>query len=83
MNSRSWTQLGHMGHVRIFSDGEVVAFLRRIGFDIETVQSIARNFKSPRNWERRLVNGILHLFPHLRTSFSVIARKPESPAVDA
>ena len=67
-----------MGHVRIYSVGEVVSFLRRIGFDIETV--IHRGeFRSPRNWERRLVNGILRLFPRLRTSFSVIARKPHRP----
>ena len=72
---------GHMGHVRIYSVGEVVAFLRRIGFDIETVIHRA-DFKSPRNSERRLVNRILRLFPRLRTSFSVIARKPDRP-VDA
>ena len=35
-------KLGHMGHVGIHSVGEVVSFLRRIGFDIETV-SIAGN----------------------------------------
>ena len=71
-------KLGHMGHVRIYSVGEVVSFLRRIGFDIETV--IHRGeFRSPRNWERRLVNSILRLFPRLRTSFSVIARKPHRP----
>ena len=71
-------RLGHMGHVRIYSVGEVVSFLRRIGFSIETVVHRGE-FQTRRLWERRLVNGILRLCPRLRTSFSVIARKTRCP----
>lgn len=60
--------VGHMGHVREYTRGEVKEFLTRIGFEVETV--VLRGMNGPR-WTRPL----FHLLPRLRPFFSVIATR--------
>ena len=68
-------RLGHMGHVRVYSVGEVTRFLHKLGFEVEVV--IHRGeFQSPVRWKKWMGDAFLRLFPRLRTSFSVVARKP-------
>ncbi|WP_438865000.1 class I SAM-dependent methyltransferase [Neptunicella sp.] len=66
--------LGHMGHVRLYSPVEVITFLGRIGFKVETI--IYRGeWQSTSKFKRRMGNLFLKLFPKYRTFFSVVARK--------
>ena len=66
--------LGHMGHVRLYSPGEVATFLRKMGFAVALI--IHRGeWQSPSRWKRTLGNLFLRLFPRLRTSFSIVAEK--------
>ena len=71
---RKLTTVGHMGHVRIYSVGEVIAFLTRMGFEATHVIYRGR-FRARTRWRRNAGNVVLRLFPRLRTSFSVVARK--------
>lgn len=67
-------KVGHMGHVRVYSVGEVKTFLERIGFHVETV--IHRGeFQSTVPWRKRLGDASLRVLPRLRTSFSLIANR--------
>ena len=77
-------KIGHMGvvpihvgvgHVRLYSPVEVVDFLGRMGFEVELIMHRGLYYRSRYRWNRRLGNWFLRLFPRLRTSFSVVARK--------
>ena len=66
--------LGHMGHVRLYSPGEVTQFLKEIGFKIEVI--IHRGeWQSKSAKKRYFGNLFLKCFPKYRTFFSVVARK--------
>lgn len=66
--------LGHMGHVRLYSPGEVSQFLKEIGLTVEVV--IHRGeWQSKSNRKRYIGNLFLKCFPKYRTFFSVVARK--------
>ena len=65
---------GHAGHVRLYSPVEVVDFLGRMGFEVELIMHRGL-YRSRYRWNQRLGNWFLRLFPRLRTSFSVVARK--------
>ena len=65
-------KIGHMGHVRVYSVGEVVTFLERIGFRV-TVVIHRGEFQSAIRWRKRLGDTALRALPRLRTSFSLIA----------
>jgi SAM-dependent methyltransferase len=62
-------KLGHMGHVREYTSVEVYAFLRKIGFNIESL--IYRG-----TYRSRMDNCITKLRPNLRPFISYVARKP-------
>ena len=67
-------KVGHMGHVRVYSVGEVQAFLERVGFRVDLV--IHRGeFQSPVAWRKRLGDMALRALPRCRTSFSVVAER--------
>lgn len=64
-------KLGHMGHVREYTTDEVVDFLGRIGFRVETL--IYRGGHG-----RGVVGLAERLMPSMRPFFSVVARKPDT-----
>ena len=66
--------VGHMGHVRIYSVGEVKAFLERVGFRV-TVVIHRGEFQSPAEWKKRVGDLVLRNLPRFRTSFSLIAER--------
>ena len=81
---RKLEKIGHMGvvpidvgirHVRLYTPAEVVDFLGRMGFEVELIMHRGLYYRSRYRWNRRLGNWFLRLFPRLRTSFSVVARK--------
>jgi 2-polyprenyl-3-methyl-5-hydroxy-6-metoxy-1,4-benzoquinol methylase len=67
-------ELGHMGHVRLYSPIEVIQFLKEIGLKVEVI--IHRGeWQSPSDRKRYWGNKFLKIFPKYRTFFSVVARK--------
>ena len=66
-------RIGHAGHIRLYSPVEVADFLGRMGFEVELI--IHRGVYRSRSWRHRLGNRFVRLFPRLRRSFSVVARK--------
>lgn len=68
--------LGHMGHVREYTTAETVSFLRRIGFEPETLV-----FRGGHG--RGLVGLGERLAPSFRPFFSVIARRPRDTEATA
>jgi SAM-dependent methyltransferase len=62
-------KLGHMGHVREYTSVEVYAFLRKTGFNIESIIYRGKYQSTMDNW-------IIKIRPNLRPYFSCIAKKP-------
>jgi len=63
------SELGHMGHVREYSKQEVVLFLQKIGFDVQSTIYRGR-------YHSRTARYLLKLFPRLKPFISYIAKKP-------
>ena len=68
------TTVGHMGHVRVYSVGEVIAFLAKMGFDA-TVVIYRGQVRARTKWKKYAGDAVLRVFPRLRTSFSIMGRK--------
>lgn len=66
--------LGHMGHVRLYSPLEVATFLEKTGFAVRLIIHRGQ-WQSPSAWKRALGNMVLRVFPRLRTSFSIVAKR--------
>jgi SAM-dependent methyltransferase len=60
--------IGHMGHVREYTTREVIEFLGRIGFRVESL--VWRG-----TYKSRVRRAIVHVAPNLRPFFSVVAEK--------
>jgi SAM-dependent methyltransferase len=66
-------KIGHMGHVREYTEREVVDFLEEIGFKMIAV--IHRGNFEPVTLKRKLGNLLLWLFPKFRPLLSVVFSK--------
>ncbi|MBI4776957.1 MAG: class I SAM-dependent methyltransferase [Deltaproteobacteria bacterium] len=71
---RKLETLGHMGHVREYTEMEVVEFLENIGFSVTEV--IYRG-----QYENRTGRLIVRMMPHLSPFITYLAHKPEQGAV--
>jgi len=66
-------EIGHMGHVRLYTTAEVSIFLQKIGF--ETTKIIFRGSSDKISWKGVIENRLFQVFPKLRPFFSLIAKK--------
>ena len=63
-------RIGHMGHVREYSENEVIDFLQEMNFKVVEVVRRAR-------YHRRWIDLVLRAFPSMRPFVSFVIRKPE------
>jgi SAM-dependent methyltransferase len=66
-------RIGHMGHVREYTEREIVSFLEQLGFRVTRV--IYRGAFEPVTIERRLANLALTVVPRLSPHMTLILRK--------
>lgn len=81
-NYRKISTLGHMGHVRLYSPREVATFLAKMGFTPQLVVHRGQ-WESPSKRVRAVGNLALKMWPRLRPSFSIVAKKTTNASASA
>ncbi len=66
-------ELGHMGHVREYTDLEVTTVLQRLGLQVYKIIHRGRS-------EHRFERAVESLVPRMRPFMSIVARRPETDA---